>query len=268
MNRGDTVFAGSIPDLYDRYLVPMLFEPYAAALAERVRSSGARRVLETAAGTGVVTRAMLGGLPPDASITATDLNVPMVAHAARHHSDPRLCWAAADAQALPFGPGALDLVVCQFGVMFFPDQPRAFSEARRVLRPGGTFLLAVWDGLPHNDFARVVHEAVAAEFPHDPPQFIARTPHGHGDAGALERRLRAAGFASVEVEQLDARSRAASARVPALALCQGTPLRGEIVARAPGRLDAVTDAAARALAAAFGDEAIEGALRAHVLTAR
>jgi ubiquinone/menaquinone biosynthesis C-methylase UbiE len=268
MRQNDSLFTGTIAELYDRHMVPMLFAPYAAVIAERVRATSACRVLETAAGTGVLTNALLDALSPLAEITATDLNEPMMAYAASHIVHPRIRWVSADAQALPFDAQAFDVVVCQFGVMFFPDQLRAFGEARRVLGDGGTFVFSVWDDLSHNDFARVVHNAVAAYFPGDPPRFIARIPHGCADIAELERTLRAAGFTSLGVERIEARSRAPSPREPAVALCQGTPLRNEILARAPDALDAVTDAVAAALAAAFGPGPIEGETRAYVVTAR
>jgi ubiquinone/menaquinone biosynthesis C-methylase UbiE len=268
MRRNDALFTGTIPQLYDRHMVPMLFAPYAAVIAERVRTASACRVLETAAGTGVLTKALLDALSPLAEITATDLNEPMVAYGASHIVHPRVRWASADAQALPFDAQAFDVVVCQFGVMFFPDRLPAFAEARRVLDHSGTFVFSVWDDLSHNDFARAVHNALTAYFPGDPPQFIARTPHGHADVAELERTLRAAGFTRVGVERVEARSRAPSPREPAVALCQGTPLRNEILARAPDALEAVTEAVAAALAAAFGPGPIEGEMRAYLVTAR
>ena len=268
MRKNDRLFTGSIAELYDRYMVPMLFAPYAPALAERVRAVSPQRVLETAAGTGVLTKALLEALPSLAEITATDLNEPMVAYGTQHVVDPRVRWSIADAQALPFDDHTFDVVVMQFGVMFLPDPLRAFSEARRVLRDDGTFVFSVWDDLTHNDFARVTHEAVKAYFPTDPPQFIARTPHGHSNVVELERILRDAGFPRTDVEPIEARSHAASPRHPAVGFCQGSPLRNEILERDPGALDDVTDAAAAALATAFGEGAIEGEMRAYVLTSR
>ena len=172
----DKLFAGSIPEIYDRFLVPLIFELYALDLAERLAGSGARKVLETAAGTGVLTRAIAAQLPADARIVATDLNQAMLDHAAsRQAHDERITWQQADALALPFEDQSFDAVACQFGVMFFPDKVGACKEARRLLKPGGRFFSNVWDRISENEFADVVTEALATFFPHDPPRFLART---------------------------------------------------------------------------------------------
>lgn len=267
MTQQDAVFTASIADLYERTMVPIFFAPYARIVAEAVRELAPRRILETAAGTGALTRALVAALP-EAEVTATDLNAAMIDYATAHERDARVHWSVADAQALPFAAQTFDTVVCQFGVMFFPDQEQGYREARRVLTDGGTFAFTVWDSVDHNDFARAVHDAVAAEFPENPPLCIARTPHGHGDVDAHERRLRAVGFREVTSRCIDLRSRASSAHALATALCQGTPLRNELLARDPGHLDARTDAVERAVAARFGDGAIEGAMRAYLITAR
>jgi ubiquinone/menaquinone biosynthesis C-methylase UbiE len=264
----DRLFAGSIPEIYDRFLVPLIFEAYALDLAERVASASPKDVLETAAGTGVLTRAIVSKLPAPVRIVATDLNQPMLDHAAaRQHNDGRTTWRQADALALPFEDRAFDVVACQFGVMFFPDKVKGYKEARRVLRPGGRFLFNVWDGISENVFAQVVTEALAGLFPRDPPLFMARTPHGHHDVGKVRDELTAAGFASIAVETVDGTSRAPSPRDVAIAYCQGTPLRNEIEARDPKGLENATRVAEEALSQRFGTGAIEGRIRAHVFTA-
>ena len=211
MQTTDRLFAGSIPEIYDRFLVPLIFEAYALDLAERVARANPRDVLETAAGTGVLTRAIASKLPAHARIVATDLNQPMLDHAAaRLPHDGRIAWRQADALALPFEDRAFDVVACQFGVMFFPDKVQGYKEARRVLRPGGRFLFNVWDRISENVFAQVVTEALGRLFPLDPPSFMARTPHGHHDVGKIREELTAAGFASIAAETVDGTSRAAS----------------------------------------------------------
>ena len=176
----DKLFAGSIPEIYDRYLVPLLFESYALDLAERVAKIEPQHLLETAAGTGVLTRAMAARLPAHTRIMATDLNQPMLDYAAARQPDPqRIDWRQADALALPFEDRSFDVVACQFGAMFFPDKIAAYREARRVLKPDGHFLFNVWDQISENEFADVVTEALAELFPQDPPRFLARTPHGY-----------------------------------------------------------------------------------------
>jgi ubiquinone/menaquinone biosynthesis C-methylase UbiE len=263
----DKLFAGSIPETYDRYLVPLIFESYARDLAERVAKARPARVLETAAGTGVLTRAMASCLPADARIAATDLNQPMLDHAAAQLRDGRVAWRQADALALPFDDRSFDVAVCQFGVMFFPDRVRGYAEARRVLKPGGRFLFNVWDRIADNEFAEVVTDALATLFPADPPRFMARTPHGYHDVAKIRADLTAAGFASIAVETLERTSKAPSPRDVAIAICQGTPLRNEIEALDAAGLERATQAAADALAARFGSGAVAGRIQAHVITA-
>ena len=268
MEATDKEFAGSIPEIYERLLVPLIFEPYALDLAGRLARNEPTDVLETAAGTGVLTRAMASRLPATARIVATDLNQAMLDHAqTRLSQSDRVEWRQADALALPFPDQTFDAVACQFGAMFFPDKLQGFKEALRVLRPGGHFFLSVWDKISENEFADVVTEELATLFPQDPPRFLARTPHGHHDVEPIRRDLKAAGFKSVVSEAVDRTSKASSARDVAVAFCQGTPLRNEIVARNASGLEEATQRAAEALARRFGAGPIEGRIRAFVVTA-
>jgi ubiquinone/menaquinone biosynthesis C-methylase UbiE len=264
----DKVFAGSIPRIYDTYLVPLIFQPYAQDLAQRLAARPPRRVLEIAAGTGVVTRAVDSALPEGTEIVATDLNQAMLDQAQAIGTRRSVVWRQADAMQLPFADGEFDAVVCQFGVMFFPDKPKAFAEARRVLDPRGVFLFNVWDRIEENEFAATVTAALAALFPDDPPRFMARTPHGYHDQATIARDLAQGGFrASPGFATVAERSRAESPRIAAIAYCQGTPLRNEIEARDASSLGEATDAAERALAARFGAGAVEGKIQACVVTA-
>ena len=267
MSDTDKIFTGSIPKLYETYLVPLIFEPYAADLANRLSSRSLSRVLEIAAGTGVVTRALASVLPERASIVATDLNQAMLDQARAVGTKRPVEWRQADAMQLPFGDGTFDAVVCQFGVMFFPEKSKAFSEARRVLRPGGVFIFNAWDQIQENEFANAVTTALESLFPKDPPRFLARTPHGYHDHRTIERDLANGGFiASPRIDTVAARSRATSSRVPAVAYCQGTPLRNEIEARDASRLGEATDIAAEAIAKRFGRGAVDGKIQAHIVT--
>jgi len=268
MSENDKVFAGSIPENYDRHLVPLIFAEFADDLAQRAASFSPIDVLETAAGSGVVTRALAPQLLPEASYTVTDLNQPMLDYAAsRQAADRRIRWLKADALALPFEDATFDLVCCQFGVMFFPDRQSGYREARRVLRPGGRFLFNVWDRIADNEFANDVTNALAELFADDPPRFLARTPHGYHDTTLIRRDLEAAGFAGVVVETRAKQSRAPSPREPAVAYCQGTPLRNEIEARAPGKLGAATDHAASAIANRYGIGEVAAKIQAHIILA-
>ena len=262
----DKVFSGSIPQLYESHLVPLIFEPYAADLADRLRALTPTRVLEIAAGTGVVTRRMASLLPADTTIVATDLNQAMLDTARSVGTARPVEWRQADAMNLPFPDAAFDAVVCQFGIMFLPDKAKALAEARRVLRPGGSLLFNAWDRIEDNEFADLVTQALATMFPDDPPRFMARTPHGYHDRGLIERDLERGGFAAPpSIDTVAARSRATSPRIPAIAYCQGTPLRSEIEARGASRLAEATDAAAAAIAARFGAGAVDGKIQAHVV---
>ena len=263
----DKVFSGSIPKLYDTYLVPLIFQPYAADLASRLASRSLSRVPEIAAGTGVVTRRLASALPESVAIVATDLNQAMLDLASEVGTTRSVEWRQADAMRLPFESGVFDAVVCQFGVMFFPEKSKAFAEARRVLRSGGVFMFNVWDRIEENEFADTVTTALESVFPNDPPRFMARTPHGYYHVASIVRDLESGGFvASPRIDTVAARSRAPSPRGPAIAYCQGTPLRNEIEARDKSRLGEATDIAAEAVARRFGPGPVDGKIQAHIVT--
>ena len=261
----DKVFAGPVPQLYERHLGPILFQPFAEAVAERAGESDGV-ILETAAGTGIVTRAVAARVP-QSTIVATDLNQAMLDVAAERTAAGGVQWQQADAQALPFAAGSFDLVACGFGVMFMPDKQAAFGEARRVLRPGGRFIFTVWDRIESNPLMHVAEETVAKLFPHDPPRFLSRTLCGYYDRARIERDLRQAGFTSVGIEVVRRDSDVPSASEPAMGLCQGTPLRGEIEARDPQGPARATEAVAAALRERFGNGPFRTPLQALLVTA-
>lgn len=268
MSETDKVFAGSIPDIYDDYLVPLIFETYADDMARRVGDPTPRSVLETAAGSGVVTRALAPRLAGGTRYVVTDLNQPMLDRAIRRQIvNPDIEWRQADALSLPFDDGSFDAVCCQFGVMFFPDRVAGFAEAFRVLKPGGRFVFNVWDRIEENVFADMVTAAAGGVFPDDPPRFLARTPHGYHDDARIVEEVREAGFGEVSVTTVAATSRAPSPRHPAIAYAQGTPLRNEIEARDEMKLEEVTDRAADAIARRFGRGPVEAKIQAHVVVA-
>ncbi|MCU1399025.1 MAG: phcB5 [Acidimicrobiales bacterium] len=263
----DHGFVGSIPEIYDRFMVPLIFTPYAVDLCARIRALPVGPLLEIAAGTGAVTREMADRLDPGVDITATDLNQPMIDHAARVGTSRPVTWRQADVFALPFADQSFETVVCQFGVMFFPDKARAFAEIRRVLRSGGTFIFNLWDSLDLNDFARTVNEPVASHFGDDAPDFFARIPHGYHDPATVQADLVDGGFVDHAVfDVVAARSRSTSPRHVAIGYCQGTPLRTEIVSREPDGLEAMTDRVEAAIAATYGATDLDGAISAVVVT--
>lgn len=268
MSDNDKVFTGSIPEIYDTHLVPLIFQAYADDIASRVSATNPGDVLETAAGSGVVTRALAPRLKEDARFTVTDLNQPMLdrAQSVQDNKD-RIKWQQADALELPFADDAFDVVVCQFGVMFFPDRVAGYKEARRVLRPGGQFLFNAWDHIRDNVFADVVTQAAGTVFPDDPPLFLARTPHGYHDADQIRGDLNAAGFDNVAIETVTKETVAQSPRDAAIAFCQGTPLRNEIEKRDGDSLAHVTDVAEKAIAERFGEGEVRGKMQARVVSA-
>jgi ubiquinone/menaquinone biosynthesis C-methylase UbiE len=266
MTATDTIFAGSIPAIYDQYMVPLIFAPYAKLVGKRAAELRPHRILETAAGTGVATEELHRALP-EADIIATDLNAPMLEQAARRVSASNVRFQPADAQALPFGDNSFDLVVCQFGIMFFPDKVRANSEARRVLRDGGRYMLTIWDRIEHNLATMAAGRAVGDLFPGDAVHFYERVPFRYHDVGLIERDLMAAGFTDVEFETVDLPSHASSAREAAIALVQGTPVRSDIEQIDPTMLGQATDAAEAALRQFEGPDGFDAPMSARLVTA-
>jgi ubiquinone/menaquinone biosynthesis C-methylase UbiE len=262
-----STFAGSVPETYDRFMGPIFFEPYADDLVARLPATPRLRVLELACGTGIVTRRLRDRLP-DARILATDLSEAMIAQARLKFTPAEeIEWRQADATSLPLGDQAFDAVVCQFGVMFFPDKPAGFREAYRVLAPGGLVLFNVWDALERNQLSLAVHEALAALFPTDPPDFY-DIPFGFHDPLTISGLLQEAGFEDVQITTVQKPGICQSANDAALALVQGTPVRGQIVARPGVDLAAVTSAAAATIRERFGDDPVRSTLSALVCAGR
>jgi SAM-dependent methyltransferase len=251
-----------MPEAYERYLVPSVFQPFAADLARRAAAYAPSRVLELAAGSGVLTRELVAALP-SASVVATDLNDAMVALG--RERAPGATWRQADAMALPFDVGEFDLVACQFGVMFFPEKAAAFAEARRVLAPRGTLLISTWATIDTHDFQAALVAGLERAFPDDPPSFMVSLPHGYADTDVIAADLRAGGLACATVESVTFEGHAASASDLALGYCTGTPLRSEIEARAD--LVSTTDVVAAEMEARLGSGAVTGNMTAHVIAA-
>jgi ubiquinone/menaquinone biosynthesis C-methylase UbiE len=264
----NAAFVGSIPANYHRYLGPLFFQGYADDLAARLPPAPALRVLETACGTGIVTRRLVERLGPGGRVVATDLNQAMIDRARTHvPADAPVEWQTADATRLPFPDRSFGAVVCQFGLMFFPDKAAAIREAFRVLEPGGTYLFSVWDSIEHNHVARITHETVAGFFPDDPPKFYL-VPMSLHDPAPIRAWLAAAGFEGVQHETRSETTTSPSAAEAAVGLIEGNPIAGEIVARRPAALAEVVAAVARSLAERLGDRPMPCPLRAQIFTAR
>jgi ubiquinone/menaquinone biosynthesis C-methylase UbiE len=261
-------FAGSVPRNYHTYLVPLIFDAYAKDIAKRVPVRDGARILELACGTGVVTAELLRSMPASARLAATDLNQAML-DVARPilGGDPRLTLSVADACQIPFPDASFDAIVCQYGVMFFPDKVQAMREARRVLTPGGRYVFNVWDSLEHNPISRTVHETLRGMFPADPPLFLAKLPFGWSDHAEIQRTVRAGGFTSCAIETLAFPCEAPTAQHAAIAWLESTPLFPALQERGITDMTKTRDAMTQVLAAAYGDRPCRTTMQAIVVTA-
>lgn len=259
-------FVGTIPELYDRYLAPTFTEPYASDLASRVRVPAAGRLLELACGTGRLTQQLAAALPASVSIDATDLNEPMVAVARARVSAANVRWRTADATALPFDAAEFDAVVCQFGVMFFPDKIAAARQVRRVLKAGGSYWFSTWSSIEDNPVSRVARDVGAQFLRADTPAFV-NIPFGYHDPDRIGADLRAGGFATVDIDIVELEAHAPSAAHVATGLVQGTPMIEQIRADGRGTAEEVTAAVADAIARAFGTAPVRTPMRALVVRA-
>lgn len=262
-------FVGEIPGNYDQYLGPMFFHGYADDLAARLPVTQGMRVLEAACGTGIVTRRLLDRIGGQGALAATDLNEAMIAHGrANVPGGPGLLeWQPADATKLPFPNGSFDAVVCQFGLMFFPDKAAGIREAFRVLKPGGLYLFNVWDAIVHNPVARIAHETVAAFFPADPPSFY-KVPFSLHDPEPVVALLGQAGFVEIAWTRLEKSGASPSSADAATGLIEGNPILGAIMERRPEALGEIKQAVAAAIASELGDRPVTVPLRAIVFSAR
>jgi SAM-dependent methyltransferase len=259
----DRLWVRSMSEAYDRWLALAVFHPFAVDLARRAARRTPRRVLEIAAGTGVLTRELVAAVP-SAEVTATDLNAAMVEFGSGQV--PLAIWRQADALHLPFGGKLFDLVVCQFGVMFFPDKPAGFREMRRVLVPEGRLLFSTWGAVETHGFASALVAGLAHAFPDDPPAFLTAVPHGYCDLGQIAAELAAAGLECVSSVSITLEGHANSAADVAAGFCTGTPLRSEIEAR--DDLTASTALIADQMTARLGPGPVTAKMTAHIIEAR
>lgn len=266
--RGEAAgFVGDIPGYYDRGMGPVLFVDYADDLARRVSARSPRRVLETAAGTGILTRRLRDLLPAGARLVVTDLNPPMLDMAkAKFAADEAIEFQQADALSLPFRDGMFDVVVCQFGVMFFPDKPTSYKEVHRVLAPGGSYIFNVWDAHRHNPAYRIAHELVAAHFPTDPPGFFA-VPFAYHALDPIKDALAAAGFPDPRVTVLRRVQEQVDLTAFTRAVVYGSPMIDQISNRG-GDPEAIVAALDTAFRKEFGDAPSRIPLQAIVFEAK
>lgn len=261
-----TAFSGSIPRYYDSGLGPLFFEPFARNLSERIARHAPMEVLELACGTGRLTRHLLQQLPPQARLAATDVNPAMLQFAQQMITDARIAWNVVDAVELPYPDASMDLVVAQFGVMFYSDRSKAYHEALRVLKPGGRLLFTCWNALEANPVARITQEVVARFFPIDTPAFYT-IPFAYHDRNTIREEVLAAGFARIALELAALEGNAASAHEAATGLLQGSPIHTAIMDRDPDALPAMREQLTANLAAAFGAQRLCVPLSAWIVEA-
>jgi SAM-dependent methyltransferase len=250
-----------MPEAYDRYLGPVVFGPFARDLAQRIAGFAPSRILELAAGTGLVTRELLRS-SPGAQVVATDLNPAMIEYGARQV--PAATWRQADAQSLPFTDASFELIACQFGIMFFPDKPAAIAEACRALVPGGRLVFNTWGTLDTHQFGATLMDCLREAFKTDPPTFLSDVPHGYADPTRITADIAAGGLACDSLDTITLTGTADAADV-ALGFCTGTPVRAEIEAR--GDLAATTALIESGMRARLGDGPVTGAMTAYVVVA-
>lgn len=268
MSNQHAAFVGSIPENYDRYLGPLLFEPYALDIVERVNVREGASVLETACGTGIVTRHLRDTLPKSAKLTATDLNQTMLEYAAnKSPSNEGIEWKQADATSLPFPDSSFDAVLCQFGLMFFPVKDAAMREVHRVLVPGGQFVLNVWDAIEKNELPAIANEVVCSFFDHDPPTFY-QVPFGLHDQEVVRGLLEGAGFRDVQTSVLAIQGISPSALDAATGLIRGNPVIVEINERARANASEIIESVAGAIRSRCCDNPVRSKLQAIVFEAR
>ncbi len=266
MTNQENKFVGSIPDTYHRYLVPLIFDAYAKDLAERVTVPVDGVVLETACGTGVLTKHLRDTLPERTRVVATDMSPAMLEAAEKNvGKSNNIEFRVANGIELPFDDDSFDAVICQFGVMFFPDITLGYREAARVLKPSGEFIFNVWDAFKKNGFSKSVHEAALALDQDNPPDFL-KIPYGYYDVSEICRQLEVAGFSRIETSVLPKESRAKSARDVVLAFAAGTPLAAQLADR--GIANEAIDIIEAALLREFGDGEVSAPMQAIAISAK
>lgn len=260
-------FSGNIPRYYDAHLGPMFFEPYAMDMANRIGKLAPKKILELASGTGRLTKLLPAVAAKDASIIASDINPAMVNYAQQVHRDERIMWLEIDAVSLPFTDHFFDCVVVQFGVMFYSDRARAFREAWRVLKPGGTFLFNCWDEVAHNPMPSITNETLQHFFPTDTPAFY-QVPFSYYDKSTITANLKEAGFTDIAIELVKLTGFSMSAADAAKGLIQGTPTITAIEERDASKTPLIMDMLERKIADRFGKEGIQVPLQAYVVSCK
>jgi len=263
----NTAYSGSIPENYDKYLGPLFFEPYAIEVGTRIAALRPLAVLELACGTGRVTKHLLAACAPGGKVIATDINPAMLSEARRNVPSSTIEWNTVDAVALPYADASFDAIVCQFGVMFLSNRVKAYSEAHRVLKPGGTLLVSSWDALEFNPIEQLTDALLHEFFPEDTPQFYS-IPFAYNNESVMRRELQQSGFSDISIERVKLEGSGSSPEDAAIGLLEGIPVVGEILARDPTALPIMEKRLASDIAARFGRGKIVAPMQAWFITAR
>ncbi len=267
MSSSHSKFTGEIPKYYEKYLGPLIFKEYAEDLAHRVSVPSNGVILEIAAGTGMATRKLRDTVSSDVHIIATDITNDMLDMAKKKFDDnDNIEFQLANAIDLPFEDSKFDVLVCQFSLMFFPNKIEALKEAKRVLKPGGTFIFNVWDSFKHNDFVRIVNQTVVNCLPFEPPIFFS-VPFGFYNIEVIKELLYEAGFTELEIAVLPKISKSNEARDVASGFVLGTPVRLQIEESAEEPLEKIVDIVERSIGDEFGYNSLEANIQAIVFTA-
>jgi len=258
---------GSIPENYDRYLGPLLFDPFAQDLVTRIAGKNYKNVLELACGTGRVTRHLRNALPGNAKLVATDVQADMIAMAALKVPIENIEWRTENAQQLTFEDATFDLVICQFGLMFMPDRTKALSEIHRVLMPGGRFIFNTWDKIENNGAIYIGNQIICSYFPENPPTYY-RLPFLLDQPDLLQTNLLATGFKNIKVSVVEKEGVSPSAKESAIGMVEGNPIYNHIMQKDPTLVHVIRNAVEQKIAEAYGDSPLKTPLRAWVFEAQ
>ena len=262
-----TAFTGNVPLNYETYLGPLFFEPYAQDLADRLPNNKYGKILELACGTGRVTKYLVQKLREDGTLVATDLNEAMLSIGREKVADPRIQWSRVDAHELPYDEESIELIVCQFGVMFFQDRPEAFKEAFRVLKSGETFLFNTWDHIRHNTLTEVTRKVMDQIFPNDPAPFLTKGPFSFFDKEQIHQLLADTGFRDITIDTVRITSTATSVQDCLNGIVDGTPIAAYLQERNTPA-EEVKEKVAAALEVYKGNGVLNLPMQAHVCYGR
>lgn len=245
----NSTFTKTIAENYEKYFSPMFFTAPAKDIAGRL-SIEQGRVLELACGTGQLTR-IIREKYPDADIIATDLNPGMISVAKTISSTEKIQWQTMDAQEIQFDDNSFDVVICQFGFMFFPDKQKAAAEGYRVLKPGGKFIFSTWDKIETQHITVIANDIIKSFFPSDPPMFF-NVPFSMSDPSVIESLMKNTGFRDVSVDNPRLEGQSSSADDAAKGFTIGNPMYLAICERDESLLQEIQAAVKQAFIDEFG----------------